>query len=110
MNSEPSTEARADLNTPPGAVKIAQQSGLFKQLLCDDSGNVSSMRAVMLWAALLVLGTWSFICIRNGQLVDMPSEVSLLLFGLTGLKLTQRKIAETISGNDPLPPTTQPEK
>ena len=105
MNSEPTTADKVNLNTLAGGVKIAAQSGLFKQLLfgfsafikqlfTDDSGNVSSMRALMLFAGVVILSTWSFICISKRELIDLPLDVAALLGGLTGLKLTQRKIAE----------------
>lgn len=113
VNDEPLPANKADLSAQRGDVKIAALAGLFKQLLfgvagfikgffVDDTGNVSSMRALMLFAGVVILGTWAFVCIWNKSLVDLPVDVSALLFGLTGLKLTQRKIAEVngAGGND----------
>ena len=129
MNSEPLPANSGDLTTQPGGVKKSdsigevkirvEYIGLVKQLLfgfaafingffSDDSGNVSSMRALMLFAGVVILGTWAWICIANRSLVDLPLDIAALLGGLTGLKLTQRKIAETIStGNDKTVPSTQ---
>jgi len=76
---------------------------ILSMLMSDDGKNLSSMRFVMVFIAVLstviVFGAWGYLCIVTRELVDIPQGVWLLYSGANalalGAKVTQSSIAET---------------
>jgi len=75
---------------------------LLSMLMSDDGKNLSSMRFVMVFIAILstlaIFGAWCYLCVATRQLIDIPQGVWLLYAGANaltfGAKVTQSSIAE----------------
>lgn len=66
----------------------------IRAVLCEDNGNPSSMRVVlMLWHAS-VCAVWTGLSVYRREIVPIHDSVLALLGGLTGMKLGQ-KFVET---------------
>ena len=62
----------------------------LKEMLSEDNGNLSMMRVVSTIIPLIIVGTWAWISITNGQLVsfDIPDVIAVL--GPLGAKAYQK--------------------
>ena len=71
--------------------------------LQDDNGNQSTMRAVWILAVVLILGTWSYVCISTGKLhnfqVGDAVFFGMLIAGKVGQKYLERNEAK--NNNNP---------
>ncbi len=70
------------------------------QLIGDQAGNLSSMRAAMLLGLVIVLGAWLVVSIHQHALQNLPDNILYLLIALISGKAVQ-KFGET-------PPVKQP--
>lgn len=63
---------------------------LFVDLLSDDVGNVSSVRAVMLLSFALILSGWLAVTIMKGQLQELPQSAIWVLAATLAGKVVQK--------------------
>jgi len=64
------------------------------KLIQDDKNNDSSIRAGFLFLLAVIVGTWSWVSINNGQLQHVDPETVALVLGGFGAKVWQKKIEE----------------
>lgn len=62
----------------------------ISSLLSDNSGGVSSSRALLLFWGLGVFFIWGYVCFIKKELVTLPSEIITVLLGLSAAKTVQR--------------------
>lgn len=65
----------------------------------DATGGTSSMRVIMVYGTFLVLITWAAVAITAAyhgkyEIPDLPLQISILIGGLVGAKVTQRVMGE----------------
>ena len=72
--------------TERGGVPV---TGLL-QAFQEDNGNPSSMRLMVGFVVVTILGTWSFLSIKTGAFVVIPTEVAGILLGSLGIKAWQK--------------------
>jgi len=60
------------------------------RILSEDNGNPSSMRMITALICLIVMLTWSYTCIKQGQLLPLDIEQIGLVLGALGLKTFQK--------------------
>lgn len=62
---------------------------MIKNIFQDHEGNLSSTRIVWAISVLLIVITWSYVCIKNGQLHSFTTGDALWIATLFGGKVGQ---------------------
>lgn len=68
--------------------------------ITGPSKKTSSMRVATAYVVFVVLTTWSYTCVKKGDLVPMDESLVALVLGSLAAKAYQRKV-ETQSPKDP---------
>ena len=77
---------------PDQSALVISQASFLCRLLSDDGGNLSSMRAVMLAAFLVVLCGWAIVSVQSHALQPLPDSIVTLLSIVLGGKFAQKFI------------------
>lgn len=85
----PSPDIPAEI--APGAIPSQRPRAVpLGGVLCEPSGQVSSMRVAFLFALLVVLLVWMILSLRANEMLDIPPHILAGLAALAGAKAVQR--------------------
>jgi hypothetical protein len=87
---------------------MTNTSSTWLSILEDNSGGLSTMRVVFIFATVFLLTIWGTVCYQNQKLEPIPNDATTIILGLAGVKMVQRfgEKGITESTVNPDPPKT----